>query len=287
MSHPEQSTSRKVTALTDFEYRVWEQTKLSSDDFGVMPYAAAILRADNLRLLAAKESVVFAALKRLVLSGLLIVFEHQGVSYACAPVWQTWQTIKFPRASSRPKPPNEILAQCDEATRGHFAQHPGGGRPTRDGSNAERQRRFRERRKALRNSQNDDDTERHLSVTSNVKVHAYADANANANARESARGGPRPFDRGHADHIHGFCDFKCLSEEKLWQFAKDLPGGQADPENFTRALAWAEGVRDTWGDQPKLEFEWFKFWEARWKERSGGSQAALQQLVARVQERLS
>jgi hypothetical protein len=78
---------------------------------------------------------------------------------------------------------------------------------------------------------------------------------------------PRKADRQHAGHIFGFCQFKCVSEEKLNEFAKDLPRGLDDPRNFDRVLAWAKTVRDGWGDKPKLEVKWFDFWEARWQER--------------------
>jgi len=91
---------------------------------------------------------------------------------------------------------------------------------------------------------------------------------------------PRRFDRAHAGHVHGFCGFKCLSEQKLQEFSCDLPGGAADPANFDRALTWAELVRDTWGDKPKLEFEWFKFWEARWKERTPTATKGAQTMAA-------
>lgn len=87
----------------------------------------------------------------------------------------------------------------------------------------------------------------------------------------AATTGPRPYDRTHANHVNAFCDFKCLTDVKLGEFAKDLPGGLSDPENFNRALTWAENVRDTWGDKPKVEFHWYDFWEARWQEHIGAS----------------
>jgi hypothetical protein len=71
----------------------------------------------------------------------------------------------------------------------------------------------------------------------------------------------------HRGHVFGFCQFKCLSEEKIQEFAKDLPRGLDDPANFERVQGWAKGVRDGWGDKPKVETRWYEFWEARWKER--------------------
>jgi hypothetical protein len=99
---------------------------------------------------------------------------------------------------------------------------------------------------------------------------------------------PRPYDRSHAGHVLGFCEFKCLSEEKITEFAKDLPRGLEDPGNFDRVLLWAETLKNAWGDKPKLELKWYEFWEARWKERAGTSspktektKAVLQRFVER------
>jgi hypothetical protein len=78
---------------------------------------------------------------------------------------------------------------------------------------------------------------------------------------------PRRFDRQHSGHVFGFCEFKCLSEEKISEFARDLPRGLSDPQNFDRVVTWARDVRDGWGDKPKIEPEWWKFWQARWAER--------------------
>lgn len=101
-------------------------------------------------------------------------------------------------------------------------------------------------------------------------------ANVQAGPWES----PRRVDRSHTGHVFGFCQFKCVSEEKLNEFAKDLPRGLDDPENFNRVLAWAKTVRDGWGDKPKLEPKWFDFWEARWAEHQSQFAAASDPYVA-------
>jgi uncharacterized protein YdaU (DUF1376 family) len=85
---------------------------------------------------------------------------------------------------------------------------------------------------------------------------------------------PRRADRAHAGHVFGFCEFKCISEEKANEFARDLPRGLDDPKNFERVIAWAQGVKRGWGDKPKLEAEWYRFWEARWKEYLASLQPA-------------
>jgi uncharacterized protein YdaU (DUF1376 family) len=90
-------------------------------------------------------------------------------------------------------------------------------------------------------------------------------ANATTQARQRQHESPRFADRSHMGHVFGFCDFKCLSEQKIREFSQDLPGG-ATEVNFATALKWAESVRDGWGERPKLEPKWFEFWEARWRE---------------------
>lgn len=193
MIHPEQGMSRKVTSLSDFEYRVFEQSKLSSDDFGVMPYTSTILRAHNSRLRKATEKQVFDALRRIVQIGLLLVFDDQDETYVCAPVWQTWQTISFPRRTSYPKPPQEILDKCDDATRQLFDRHPGGKKPVRKNSTTIPES-TRNQSPPIPPSIPDPipSSFQKKTRTSDVEVPANADADAyaNANARESARGTP-------------------------------------------------------------------------------------------------
>lgn len=92
--------------------------------------------------------------------------------------------------------------------------------------------------------------------------------------RAASAAGPRVFDRTHANHIFDFCAFMCLSETKVSEFAKLLPRGLSDPENFNRVIAWAEEVRDTWGELEITETKWWDFWEARWKERKASTQSA-------------
>jgi hypothetical protein len=273
LSHPEQSMSRKVTSLSDFEYRVWEQTKLSSDDFGVMPYTSTILRADNLRLRKATEKLVFDALRRLVDLELLVVYDHQDEAYVCAPRWQDFQKVTFPRRSHHPVPPDEVLSQCSEPTRDLFTVHPGGCRLPKStkrhsGSNPE----FLQTKSGatLEPLQSGSEVTPNNFKPKDDDIPANANANANANAKGGGGGfdrpAPRRFDRTHASHLGEFCAFKCLSEEKIQQFAKDRPRGWDDPRNFDHVLDWARSVRDAWGEKPKVEAEWWEFWQARWAE---------------------
>jgi hypothetical protein len=196
LSHPEQGTSRKVNALSDFDYRVFEQTKLSSDDFGVMPYDASVLRAENLRLRKATEKQVADALRRIVLSGLLIAFVHQDEAYVCAPVWQTWQQIRFPRKTSRPCPPPSVLAQCDDKTQKLFAAHPGG--KTFTDSSRTISEKPRESSREDSGSSSEELQNPHSADVRLIPANANANANAYANAHipEGGPGGNHPLSRG-------------------------------------------------------------------------------------------
>lgn len=126
MIQPGQGFSRKLTSLTDFEYRVFEQVKLCSDDFGVMPYTPAHVRSQNRRLRRATESVVLSALRQIVSAGIYVVFEHQDEQYLCHRKWQEHQTIDYPRVTHYPKPPADVLARLTPATQYLFQFHPGG-----------------------------------------------------------------------------------------------------------------------------------------------------------------
>lgn len=124
--HPRAGQSAKVGSLSDFEYRVWTQYLLSSDDFGVMRASGAKLQADNFVLERRPKRVVQAALERLITVGLLHTFEHQGERYVFQHNWQRFQGVEYPRATLEPKPPAEALRKCDDATRALFEKHPGG-----------------------------------------------------------------------------------------------------------------------------------------------------------------
>ncbi len=118
--HPKQGHSRKVTLLTDLEYRVWIQYMLSADDFGVMRASAVTLQADSDALAAKKPKVIQNCLDSVVKSGLLTEFEHQGRRYVCQLDWQDWQHVGWPRATVNPPPPADVIAKCSKKTREMF-----------------------------------------------------------------------------------------------------------------------------------------------------------------------
>lgn len=118
--HPRAGHSRKVNALSDFEFRVWWTYELAADDFGVMRRSAVVLQAANDVLAKRAPRVVEKALDRLVEVGLLIAFRHQDESFVCQLDWQDFQKVRHPRESHQPTPPPEILARCSGETRALF-----------------------------------------------------------------------------------------------------------------------------------------------------------------------
>jgi hypothetical protein len=113
--------SQKVSALSDFEHRVWTQYILSADDFGVMPASAFVLQADNAALATRPTRKVQAALETVISVGLVLVFTHQGTRYVWQKDWQDWQEIRWPRRTSRPLP--IVQGEATAATQKLFGEH--------------------------------------------------------------------------------------------------------------------------------------------------------------------
>ncbi len=124
--------SERVNTLTDFEFRVWTQYLLSSDDFGVMRFSAATLQADCDALTGKNAKAVQRAVERLAIVGLVRTFVHQNRTYCYQHDWQDWQKVEYPRATLHPIPP---LDGMTDATRKLFGKFPGGwGRGKSNGS---------------------------------------------------------------------------------------------------------------------------------------------------------
>jgi hypothetical protein len=121
-THRKEGRSRKLSMLTDFEYRVWSQYRLSANDFGVMLYSPAPLISDSKYFEDRDDSMpeIRRALDRMVELELLLAFEHQGERYVCSAEWQEYQTIRYPRESHHPIPNGDALAKCSPATRALF-----------------------------------------------------------------------------------------------------------------------------------------------------------------------
>jgi len=96
---------------------------LSADDFGVMAWSPAKVKGDNLALQRESEDAIGAALDVIAGTGLVVLFEHQGQTFACSESWQDYQKIRYPRVSYLPSPPADILAKLSRKTRGLFTKH--------------------------------------------------------------------------------------------------------------------------------------------------------------------
>lgn len=116
----------KIEALTDFEYRVWTQYILSADDFGVMRYSYLPIQSGHTALGKRPAKLVQKALDTLVGVGLVTAFEHQGQAFLCQPTWQRYQKRTWTTKTLNPKPSEDVLRACDEATQALFSVHPGG-----------------------------------------------------------------------------------------------------------------------------------------------------------------
>lgn len=107
--HNGHGNSEKLTMLTDFEFRVWNQYRASADDFGVCPLSPTKLQGDNRRLEKVPAAKVLAALKRTIDVGLTLSFVHQNQTFICTPNWQDYEDIRYPRHTLYPVPPPEVF----------------------------------------------------------------------------------------------------------------------------------------------------------------------------------
>lgn len=120
--HPRLRMSQKVSALSDFEYRIWTDYILAADNFGVMPDLPALHRA-NLAIAARPEHEIRAAMDNIIKSGLVLTFEHQGQRFICDPMWQNFQHVRYPKSTFYPVPVPEIFREFSAETQTLFKTH--------------------------------------------------------------------------------------------------------------------------------------------------------------------
>lgn len=121
--HKRLGHSEKISQLTDFEFRVWTQYLVSSDDFGVMRFSAITLQSDCDAFALRSSKQLQKALDRVADAKLIATFPHQGRIYCYQRDWQDWQKVDYPRGTLHPAPP---LGDLSEKTRELFTKHPGG-----------------------------------------------------------------------------------------------------------------------------------------------------------------
>lgn len=106
---PEHRQHRKVGRLTDQHYRLWVGLILEADDAGRL-----IADPGQLRLAIfgyqdkTTEAMVRAGLTRLANLGLIILYAHEGLTYAAFPSWLDHQRINRPTASFLPSPEDSL-----------------------------------------------------------------------------------------------------------------------------------------------------------------------------------
>ena len=75
--------------------------------------------------------------------------------------------------------------------------------------------------------------------------------------------------RRHGQHVDGFCDWVCLTEELVQELCNKLPGADVDAKR-TQVVAWAQGVREQWADVVIGDNQ-FDFWRNRWRDTHGST----------------
>ena len=121
--HARLGHSAKVSSLSDLEYRVWTTYVLGADDFGVMRADAVAFQAAHDALSGRPARAIRGCIERLVKTGLVAAFEHQGSRYLYQADWQDFQRVRYPLRTMHPLPET---AAVSAKTRHLWSVHPGG-----------------------------------------------------------------------------------------------------------------------------------------------------------------
>ena len=123
--HARLGHSARVSSLSDLEYRVWTTYVLATDDFGVMRADAVAFQAAHDALSTRPAEEIAKCVERLVETGLVAAFEHQGARYLYQWDWQDFQRVRFPARTLHPLPDS---AEVSARTHHLWSVHPGGAR---------------------------------------------------------------------------------------------------------------------------------------------------------------
>lgn len=256
--------SGKVSALSDFEFRVWIQYQLSADDCGVLRCSALTFQADNDALARVPLRKVQAAIERLITVGLVAVFEHQEQRYLCQTDWQNFQRVRFPRPTVHPRPSQDVLSACTPETRALLL--------SRHGACSERAR-------------SDDGEVSELSPSDHGHTRAREEANglrltANGKRPDAHTGGGAMTGGLPRDHVaHAACDdtfSRCIPSVVHAKLVNKLaPKYAGDRAATGDALkAW---YRDVWSSLPAdfvITGDDFKFWQGRFDAKFASTEPA-------------
>ena len=106
-------TSKKVSALSDFQFRLWTYLLVYVDDYGRGMADPAIVHGRCMaRLKGRTIKDVGDALKKLADMGCILLYEIDGESYLCFPNWDKHQTIRNKRSNFPPPPAAETLSDA-------------------------------------------------------------------------------------------------------------------------------------------------------------------------------
>ena len=104
-------TSKKVNAMTDFQFRLWAYLITYVDDFGRGSAEPDVLKGFVFpRRKSVTEANIKAALSDLACMGLIHLYEIDGDSYLCFPNWEKHQSIRAAK-SKYPAPPESTCKQ--------------------------------------------------------------------------------------------------------------------------------------------------------------------------------
>ena len=125
--HARLGHSARVSRLSDLAFRVWTTYVLATDDFGVMRADAVAFQAAHDALSdAVRRGEIAKCVERLVETGLVAAFEHQGARYLYQWDWQDFQRVRFPGADAAS--PCRTEAEVSGRTHHLWSVHPGGAR---------------------------------------------------------------------------------------------------------------------------------------------------------------
>lgn len=109
-------TSRRINALSDFQYRVWSYLLTYVDDYGRGSADPELLKGFLFpRRRRVTEADIAKALAEMADMGCILLYEAEGESYLCFPTWSDHQRIQQKR-SKFPGPAPEDLSRWAAVT---------------------------------------------------------------------------------------------------------------------------------------------------------------------------